>query len=54
MVMNVRFAEIADFFGGLATLDLCGDDGKKPGEGDWPWRKDRPRKKPVPCPKLPF
>ena len=54
LVANVRFAEIADFLLGWTTFDLAGDDGKKPGEGDWPWRKDKPRKKPVPRPKLPF
>ncbi len=52
LVNNLRFAEMADFLAGWATLDLAGDDGKD--RGDWPWRKDMPREKPVHRSKLPF
>ncbi len=54
LAFNVRWGEMADFLLGWTTFDLCGDDGKKPGEADWPWRKGRPRKKPVWQPKLPY
>ena len=52
LVLNFRFAEMADFLGGVATLDLAGDDGND--SGDWPWRKDNPREEPIHRPKLPF
>jgi len=52
LVFNIRFAELFDFLMGWTTFDLCGDDGKK--QGDWPWRKNKPRKKPVYRPKLPY
>jgi hypothetical protein len=52
LIANLRYAEMVDFLAGWTTADLCGDDGKD--KGDWPWRKDHPRKKPIPRPKLPF
>lgn len=52
VVLNMRYVEMIDFVGGWFGADLCGDDGKA--TGDWPWRRDNPREKPIHQPKLPF
>ncbi len=54
LVGNIRYVEILDFLLGWASVDICNDDGKPPLAGDWHWRTDNPRKKPIPQPKLPF